>query len=212
VDVHDGTFVKPTVGKDLRTSVKGGRSTMQVIPGPTRRGGTLVKAFLFSLGAQSICKCNGTVRDERRLLSRVLDSSFACHEVAGYKLRSVRLTASSGGGLRETGYRGRIVSFGPVLENFCLLKKQRGGDPECHTHRAALGATKPDADIQVFLGDDVPFPFESKQIRPRSVLGKARHERTECVPIERLDAILERSIGQRLGGRKSKELKHCKSK
>ena len=47
MDVHDGTFVKPTVGKDLRTSVKGGRSTMQVIPGPTRRGERLLKLSYF---------------------------------------------------------------------------------------------------------------------------------------------------------------------
>src|SRR5207245_5427268 len=41
--------------------------------------------------------------------------------------------------LRNIGYRGRIVSFEPVLANFTVLEQRRAGDEHWTCHRLALG-------------------------------------------------------------------------
>lgn len=93
--------------------------------------------------------------------------------------------------LRKIGYVGLIISFEPVSENFRLLEESRADDTLWRTHRLALGATVGNAAIRVFSGTT----FHS--FLPPSEYGQARFpdklvvERTEVVPVERLENILD---------------------
>lgn len=96
--------------------------------------------------------------------------------------------------LRQIGYIGLIISFEPVASNFEVLEEARVEDTEWRTHRMALGATKGQAEIQVFAGTT----FHS--FLPPSAYGLSRFpdklkvERTETVPVERLDNILDELV------------------
>jgi FkbM family methyltransferase len=96
--------------------------------------------------------------------------------------------------LRRIGYIGLIVSFEPVTSNFEVLEQMRGEDAEWRTHRLALGSTKGHAAMKVFSGTT----FHS--FLPPSEYGLARFpdklqvERTETVPVERLDNMLDELV------------------
>lgn len=51
--------------------------------------------------------------------------------------------------VREDGYRGRIVSFEPLPEEFAELERQAGGDPHWRCLNLALGAAEATVEMQV---------------------------------------------------------------
>ncbi len=56
--------------------------------------------------------------------------------------------------LRESGYRGEIHSFEPVLETYQLLKEAAQPDPKWYPHNFALGSKQGDSVINVTKASD----------------------------------------------------------
>jgi FkbM family methyltransferase len=92
-------------------------------------------------------------------------------------------------GLREWGYRGRIVSFEPLAGAHAALVKRAAGDAAWQVApRMALGASEGDIEIELSAEGDMssilPQNALLRQVSPSSrVLGRER------VPIRRLDAV-----------------------
>lgn len=93
--------------------------------------------------------------------------------------------------LRKVGYRGLILSFEPVADNFGILDECRHGDPNWRIYRMALGAAKGAADIKVFSGTTFHSFLSPSKFGQRRFPEKLRVERTEAVEVERLDNILD---------------------
>jgi FkbM family methyltransferase len=96
--------------------------------------------------------------------------------------------------LRRIGYIGLIVSFEPVASNFEVLERERGEDTEWRTHRLALGSTKGDAAIRVFTGTTFHSFLPPSEYGLSRFSDKMQVERTETVPVERLDNILDELV------------------
>ena len=97
--------------------------------------------------------------------------------------------------LRENGYRGEILSFEPVAANFLQLQQRCSTDPAWHAYHFALGSVSGSAEINVshdthyssFLAPST-YGFERD---PRMGV-----DRTESVPVKRLDEILDEITSQ----------------
>jgi FkbM family methyltransferase len=96
-----------------------------------------------------------------------------------------------GSQLRRNGYRGRIVSFEPVMENFQALENRRAGDRDWRAYRMALGAERGHAEIRVFSGTTFHSFLEPNCYGRQRFPGKLNVERLERVMVERLDAVLD---------------------
>ena len=97
--------------------------------------------------------------------------------------------------LRTIGYAGLIISFEPVAANFEMLEEARAEDAEWHAHRMALGATKGKAEIRVFTGATFHSFLAPSDYGRARFPDKLQVERTELVPVERLDNILDQLVG-----------------
>ncbi len=96
-----------------------------------------------------------------------------------------------GAALRRVGYVGRIVSFEPVAENFRNLERRSAGDPEWHVHRKALGSSRGSAEMRVFTGSTFHSLLDASAYGRERFGGRLDVERTETVPVERLQDILD---------------------
>jgi len=96
--------------------------------------------------------------------------------------------------LRRIGYIGLIISFEPVVSNFEVLEETRVDDAKWRTHRMALGATKGNAEIRVFAGTTFHSFFPPSEYGLSRFPDKLQVERTETVPVERLDNILDELV------------------
>lgn len=83
-------------------------------------------------------------------------------------------------GLRTFGYKGRIVSFEPVAENFELLQRAAARDARWEVHHMAIGSEEGEAEINVTEGTGF-----SSFLQPIDRGVKAR----EPVRVRRLDRI-----------------------
>lgn len=96
--------------------------------------------------------------------------------------------------LRHIGYAGLIISFEPVADNFQVLLERSEGDPKWYAHRLALGTTKGNATITVFSGTTFHSFLPSSEHGRERFPSKMLIERTEVVPIERLENILSELV------------------
>ena len=92
-------------------------------------------------------------------------------------------------GLREIGYRGRIVSFEPVAGPFAQLEKAAADDELWTVHQYALGEEDGTAEIQ-----QVPGTMSS--LLPASEFGKQwsdrlQRPRPETIQVRRLDSLID---------------------
>jgi FkbM family methyltransferase len=96
----------------------------------------------------------------------------------------------------HVGYGGHVVSFEPVGELFAQLEQASGGDPLWTVHRLALGETSGTAEIQVFAERTLSsfLPRNEASLRAmgyEKYLRETTLERTETVPVRRLDEIFD---------------------
>ena len=96
-----------------------------------------------------------------------------------------------GQSLRRNGYRGDIVSFEPIQENFQVLARVSAGDPGWHCVNYALGAENKTASINVSSATDFSS-FHTPNAAARAIFGQAPAvQRSEEVQIRRLDEMLD---------------------
>ncbi len=93
--------------------------------------------------------------------------------------------------LRALGYRGRIVSFEPVAENFAVLAQRCAGDPRWQAHQAALGADEGTREINVYSGSTFSSFLEPSAYGNTTYGSKMRLERTEEVAVKRLERVFD---------------------
>ena len=91
--------------------------------------------------------------------------------------------------LRRAGYKGRIISFEPVLQTFEQLRRRAEGDPEWHVRQLALG--REDGSIEMNV-----VPGSLSSMLPPTDFGARRYERLQTpevqqVPVRRLDGLLD---------------------
>ncbi len=95
-----------------------------------------------------------------------------------------------GMGLRENGYKGFIFSFEPVMENYLELVHRCKNDPMWSCFHYALGREESKKTINI-TRDSVFSSFLHPSIYAESTSSaKVQIDKTEEVPIRRLDAIL----------------------
>ena len=93
--------------------------------------------------------------------------------------------------LRRIGYAGLIVSFEPVATNYEALEEARVEDREWRIHRLALGSAKGDAPMRVFTGTTFHSFLPPSEYGLSRFPDKLKLERTETVPVDRLDNLLD---------------------
>jgi FkbM family methyltransferase len=91
--------------------------------------------------------------------------------------------------LRRAGYRGRIVSFEPVPDEFARLRAAAADDPAWIVHDVALGASDGTLEMHVVPGTlSSPLPAtEFGEQRFPALRGTTRHE----VPVRRLADLMD---------------------
>lgn len=97
-----------------------------------------------------------------------------------------------GRGLREQGYRGRIVSFEPVPDMAEKLRAVAAEDPDWHVHEMALGREDGTAEINV-------VPGSMSSLLGASEFGNTRYKRfqktrTETITLGRLDGLMDEAL------------------
>jgi FkbM family methyltransferase len=93
--------------------------------------------------------------------------------------------------LRRLGYLGLIISFEPVPTNFEVLEQAQVDDTDWRSHRLALGSTPGRSAIQVYTGATFHSFLPPNEYGLARFPDKLQVERTETVPVERLDNILD---------------------
>lgn len=96
--------------------------------------------------------------------------------------------------LRRIGYVGLIISFEPVATNYEVLQDAVVEDAEWRIHRMALGATKGEGTMRVFAGTTFHSLLPPSEYGLSRFPDKLQVERTETVPVERLDNILDELV------------------
>lgn len=93
--------------------------------------------------------------------------------------------------LRRNGYRGDIVSFEPIQENFQVLARVSAGDPRWHCINYALGTEDKVASINVSSATDFSS-FHTLNAAAQVIFGQSPAvQRLEDVQIRRLDTVLD---------------------
>jgi FkbM family methyltransferase len=93
-------------------------------------------------------------------------------------------------------YRGRVVSFEPVAEMYEGLRRASAADPLWSVHKLALGDTESTAQINVFAERTLSSLLARNEENLR-VMGYDKYlketalDRTESVPVRRLDAVFD---------------------
>jgi FkbM family methyltransferase len=91
-----------------------------------------------------------------------------------------------GSALRQSGYRGRIVSFEPERSNFARLAEHTAADPAWEIEQFALSDTDGEAELGVA---DVFSSLLPANDRLTSVFTRAEPETQQTVALRRLDGI-----------------------
>jgi FkbM family methyltransferase len=92
-----------------------------------------------------------------------------------------------GGGLRDWGYRGQIVSFEPVSAQFEQLLATAAGDAAWECRNRAAGAQPGTASINVSGNDGFSSSLLKMEEAHRRAVADSRYERTETIEIAKLD-------------------------
>ena len=92
-------------------------------------------------------------------------------------------------GIRQSGYRGRIVSFEPVSVAFDVLERRAQRDPLWDVHRLGLSNMAGDAAISVTCAS-VFSSFKPLSAYAATKFAGAKEQYRETVPVVRLDDFL----------------------
>ncbi len=93
--------------------------------------------------------------------------------------------------LRRIGYEGEIVSFEPVLSVFAALAGTVKDDVRWQAHRLALGAEDGTAELNVPKATDFASFLQPNEFSLAEFEGHTAVERTEQVPVRRLDGVVD---------------------
>jgi FkbM family methyltransferase len=96
--------------------------------------------------------------------------------------------------LRHMGYKGHIVSFEPVPENFAVLARVSSGDDRWRVFPYALGERSGQADMNVFSGGTFHSLLTPSEYGLSAFEEKLRLVRIERVKIRRLDDVLDECL------------------
>ncbi len=101
-------------------------------------------------------------------------------------------TGQFAAGLRDAGYRGRIVSFEPIDSLLAPLRQAAAADPHWEVRGWALGDEEGTAEINV-------VPGTMSSLLPASSFGKEwsanlREAHTETIQIRRLDSVFDEAV------------------
>jgi FkbM family methyltransferase len=91
--------------------------------------------------------------------------------------------------LRANGYRGPIVSFEPVAEQFRALSAHAASDPNWHVRPEALGSTDSTRDIHVMRRSEFSSFLAPTPDQPSHSAGRNEILHTEFVSVRRLDSL-----------------------
>ena len=92
--------------------------------------------------------------------------------------------------VRELGYRGRIVSFEPVADNYERLATRAADDPLWETRKLALGRTRGEAEIFLYQGSTFNSFLPSNQLGRERFPDKMEVTRTEVVTVDTLEHVV----------------------
>jgi len=98
--------------------------------------------------------------------------------------------------LRGLGYRGRMISFEPVLAAYEQLERISAEDAGWTARRLALGRRSEERTINVARAGHFSSLLSPSAYGLEEFAGLSEVERTEIVPVERLDGVLEAADGE----------------
>jgi FkbM family methyltransferase len=146
---------------------------------------TRVRNCLRAAGVEIV-----TIRAGSNLLGLHLKLLFSAYEISCI-LDVGAHRGEYGLWLRRNGYRGDIVSFEPVQENFLELARVAAGDPKWHFVNYALGAENTMAPINVAFAT-VFSSFHTPNATALAMYGRSPTvQRSEQVEVRRLDTVLD---------------------
>lgn len=133
---------------------------------------------------------------------RFMSHTFAYHLAQLLRFHEVNCVIDVGANvgqygelLRNIGYRGRIVSFEPVEAPFAALRARRPRDEQWVKLRSALGAEDGAKEINVFGSSELSSFHDPAFDRVAwEHAGSSLVERTETVPMARLDSVIDRCV------------------
>jgi FkbM family methyltransferase len=96
--------------------------------------------------------------------------------------------------LRALGYRGRIVSFEPIAENYAHLAEQCRRDRDWQAHQLALGVEEGSKTINVLSGSTFTSFLQPSGYGREQFATKMQLERTEVVTVKRLDSLFDACV------------------
>lgn len=96
--------------------------------------------------------------------------------------------------LRKAGYKGRIVSWEPVRENFVKLKELSANDSNWFVHNAALGDSTGTSAINVNVATDCSSFLQPSAYGKEQFHGKLELQRTEEVEIKTLSDVFDQCV------------------
>lgn len=146
------------------------------------------------------------IRDNLRRLNldvQRYENTLAAKRQRFMQTTSVSVVLDVGGGsgrygqeLRRGGYRGRIVSFEPLLESYRDLERRSRRDSGWSCHRVALGEENGTTHLQVSenLASSSVLPMLPRHV---TAAPYSRPIATQEVPLRTLDALSEEAIKAR---------------
>ena len=95
-----------------------------------------------------------------------------------------------GRGLRDAGYRGRIVSFEPLREAYAKLEREAKGDPFWETRNFALGDVDSSAEINISANS---YSSSLLEMLPRHLQSApvSRYTGRESIAVHKLDTVID---------------------
>lgn len=99
-----------------------------------------------------------------------------------------------GAGLRRLGYRGRIVSFEPVPENYAALSTLCAADRDWRAYPFALGDREGQAEINVMAGSTFSSFLIANEYGKHIFAEKMRISRRQNVELKRLDTVFDECV------------------
>jgi FkbM family methyltransferase len=105
----------------------------------------------------------------------------------------------------HVGYEGAVISFEPVAELFARLEQASSTDRRWPVHKLALGESSGTAEIQIFAErtlSSILSPNEAslREMGYEKYLREMTLERTETVPVRRLDEIFDEIVPRDASG------------
>jgi FkbM family methyltransferase len=181
------TRVRPLVpgGFLVEPGHRGGRGRINVVT-PTE------DTALVTSGRR---RWNPTMTAERGVIQALLPGVLLAH-FDQYRVNCVIDVGGNRGQyaqrLRRAGYRGRIVSFEPVPEEFAHLQAAAVDDPEWSAHPVALGSAEGTLEMHVVPGT-MSSPLPSTNFGRRR-FPRLNETHRQSVPVFRLDHLLDEAL------------------